>query len=62
MTTTEAELQQRLRVEQRKLDAVRELGRVLGATLDLDRLLVVLLEKLTELLDAERATIFLVTD
>lgn len=62
MTTTEAGLQQRLRIEQRKLDAVRELGRVLGATLDLDRLLVVLLEKLTELLDAERATIFLVTD
>jgi signal transduction histidine kinase len=62
VTTTEAELQQRLRVEQRKLDAVRQLGRVLGATLDLDRLLVVLLEKLTELLDAERATIFLVTD
>jgi signal transduction histidine kinase len=53
------ELQQRLRVETRKLDAVRELGRVLGATLDLDRLLVVLLEKVTELLDAERATIFL---
>src|SRR5581483_7357456 len=45
--------------ETRKLDAIRELGRVLGATLDLDRLLVVLLEKLTELLDAERATIFL---
>src|SRR5579862_1523473 len=53
------ELQQRLRSETRKLDAVRELGRVLGATLDLDRLLVVLLEKVTELLDAERATIFL---
>lgn len=62
MTTTETELQQRLRIEQRKLDAVRQLGKVLGATLDLDRLLVVLLEKLTELLDAERATIFLVTD
>jgi signal transduction histidine kinase/putative methionine-R-sulfoxide reductase with GAF domain len=56
------DLEQRLRVETRKLDAVRELGRVLGATLDLDRLLVVLLEKVTELLDAERATIFLVSD
>ena len=55
-------LQQRLRVETRKLEAVRELGRVLGATLDLDHLLVVLLEKVTELLDAERATIFLKTD
>ncbi len=56
------DLQQRLRVETRKLEAVRELGRVLGATLDLDRLLVVLLEKVTEILDAERATIFLVSD
>jgi signal transduction histidine kinase len=57
-----SELQQRLRVEQRKIDAVRELGRVLGATLDLDRLLVVLLETVTQLLDAERATIFLTRD
>jgi GAF domain-containing protein len=56
------DLQQRLRVEQRKIDAVRELGRVLGATLDLDRLLVVLLETVTQLLDAERATIFLASD
>jgi len=56
------DLQARLRVEMRKLEAVRELGRVLGATLDLDRLLVVLLEKVCELLDAERATIFLATD
>jgi signal transduction histidine kinase len=56
------DLQQRLRVEQRKIDAVRELGRVLGATLDLDRLLLVLLETVTQLLDAERATIFLTSD
>jgi signal transduction histidine kinase/putative methionine-R-sulfoxide reductase with GAF domain len=56
------DLEERLRVETRKLEAVRELGRVLGATLDLDRLLAVLLEKLTEILDAERATIFLLTD
>jgi signal transduction histidine kinase len=60
--TNPAELQARLRVEMRKLAAVRELGRVLGATLDLSRLLVVLLEKVCELLDAERATIFLVDD
>jgi signal transduction histidine kinase/putative methionine-R-sulfoxide reductase with GAF domain len=53
------DVQHRLRVETRKLEAVRELGRVLGATLDLDRLLVVLLQKVTELMDAERATIFL---
>ncbi len=55
------DLQQRLRVELKKADVVRELGRVLGATLDLDRLLERLLEKVTELLDAERASLFLVT-
>jgi signal transduction histidine kinase len=56
------DLLQRLRVEVKKLDAVRELGRVLGATLDLDNLLAKLLEKVTEILDAERATIFLVDE
>jgi signal transduction histidine kinase/putative methionine-R-sulfoxide reductase with GAF domain len=55
-------VEQQLKREQRRLHAVRELGRVLGATLDLDRLLVVLLEKVTEILDAERATIFLTSD
>ncbi|MSP62850.1 MAG: GAF domain-containing sensor histidine kinase [Myxococcales bacterium] len=55
-------LHSRLRVEQRKLEAVRELSRALGATLDLDRLLVLLLNKVTELLDAERATLYLVSD
>jgi signal transduction histidine kinase len=65
MTSTRIEsvpdLEQRLRVELKKADAVRELGRVLGATLDLDRLLERLLEKVTELLDAERASLFLLT-
>src|SRR5258706_6573325 len=56
------DLEQRLRVELKKADAVRELGRGLGATLDLDRLLERLLEKVTELLDAERASLFLLTE
>jgi signal transduction histidine kinase/putative methionine-R-sulfoxide reductase with GAF domain len=56
------DLHSRLLVEQRKLDAVRELSRALGATLDLDRLLLLLLDKVTELLDAERATLYLVSD
>ncbi len=56
------ELHARLAVEQRKLAAVRELSRALGATLDLDRLLVLLLDKVTEIMDAERATLYLVSD
>ncbi len=59
---TTPDLEQQLRIEKKKIAAVRELGKVLGATLDLDRLLVVLLEKVTDLLDAERATIYLVSD
>ena len=62
LSAVSSDLEQQLRVERKKTEAVRELGKVLGATLDLDRLLVVLLEKVTELLDAERATIYLVTD
>jgi signal transduction histidine kinase len=61
-SANEITLQQRLRVETRKLEAIRELGRVLGATLDLDRLLLVLLETVTAILEAERATIFLVSE
>src|SRR6185312_5978635 len=61
-TAPSVDLEQQLRIEKKKIAAVRELGKVLGATLDLDRLLVVLLEKVTDLLDAERATIYLVTD
>src|SRR5262245_36440761 len=57
-----SELHARLLVEQRKLEAVRQVSRALGATLDLDRLLLVLLDKVTEILDAERATLYLVTD
>ncbi len=56
------DLAARLRAEQRKLGALRELQRALGATLDLDRLLALLLDKVTDLLDAERATLYLVTD
>jgi signal transduction histidine kinase/putative methionine-R-sulfoxide reductase with GAF domain len=57
-----SDLEQQLKIKRRKVEAVRQLGKVLGATLDLDRLLAALLEKVTELLDAERATIYLVTD
>jgi signal transduction histidine kinase/putative methionine-R-sulfoxide reductase with GAF domain len=57
-----SELHARLRIEQRKLEAVRELSRALGATLDLDRLLLLLLDKMTEILDAERSTLYLVHD
>ena len=45
--------------EQRQLQAIRELSRIMRATADLDHLLVLLLRKVTQILDAERATVFL---
>jgi signal transduction histidine kinase len=45
--------------EQRQLQAIRELSRIMRATVDLDHLLVLLLRKVTQILDAERATVFL---
>ena len=54
------DLEQRLRIELRRTDAVRELAQVLGATLELRPLLESLLTKVTQLMDAERTSLFLV--
>ena len=51
-----------LRREQRISRALREVGTALGATLDLDELLELILAKLTELLEADRATLYLLDD
>jgi signal transduction histidine kinase len=51
-----------LRREQRVSRALREVGTALGATLDLDELLELILDKLTELLEADRATLYLLDE
>jgi signal transduction histidine kinase len=51
-----------LRREQRISRALREVGTALGATLDLDELLELILAKLTELLEADRATLYLLDE
>src|SRR6185369_2316305 len=51
-----------LRREQRVSRALREVGMALGATLDLDELLELILEKLTELVEADRATLYLLDE
>jgi signal transduction histidine kinase len=51
-----------LRREQRTSRALREVGTALGATLDLDELLELILAKLTELLEADRATLYLLDE
>jgi signal transduction histidine kinase len=51
-----------LRREQRISRALREVGMALGATLDLDELLELILDKLTEVVEADRATLYLLDE
>src|SRR5687767_6306613 len=51
-----------LRHEQRISRALREVGTALGTTLDLDDLLELILGKITELLEADRATLYLLDE
>ncbi len=57
-----AELQASLSRESRVAAALREVGVALGTTLDLDDLLELILGRLTELLEADRSTLYLVDD
>src|SRR4051812_44981216 len=57
-----AELESALAREQQITAALREVGVALGTTLDLDDLLELILEKITELLDADRATLYLLDE
>lgn len=60
--SSESELEQQLRTEQKKLLLVQEIGRALTSQLDLDQLLGLIMEKVTLLMDADRSTLYLVTD
>jgi K+-sensing histidine kinase KdpD len=56
------ELETALAREERITAALREVGVALGTTLDLDELLELILEKITDLLDADRATLYLLDE
>jgi hypothetical protein len=56
------ELELALARERRFSRALREVGNALGATLDLDDLLELILHKLTDLVEADRATLYLLDD
>ena len=58
----DTELEQKLRTEQKKLALVQEIGRALSAALDLDELLGLIMEKVTLLMEADRSTLFLVSE
>src|SRR5262245_7855569 len=55
-------LAEALRREQRVSEALREVGIALGTTLDLDDLLELILAKITELVEADRATLYLLDE
>ena len=55
-------LEQALRREQKKVALVQEVSRALSETGDLDALLSLIMTKVTELMEADRATLFLVTE
>jgi signal transduction histidine kinase len=55
-------LQARLRAEEKKLALVQEIGQALSSALDLDRLLALIMEKITILMEADRSTLYLFSD
>jgi signal transduction histidine kinase/putative methionine-R-sulfoxide reductase with GAF domain len=56
------ELESALARESRIANALREVGLALGTTLDLDQLLELILSKITEALEADRATLYLLDE
>jgi signal transduction histidine kinase/putative methionine-R-sulfoxide reductase with GAF domain len=56
------ELEHALERSERTVHALRDVGLALGSTLDLDQLLELILNKITELLDADRATLYLLDE
>lgn len=62
LTSATAELEERLERAERTARAFRDVSLALGATLDLDELLELILQKITEVLEADRATLYLLDD
>jgi signal transduction histidine kinase len=60
--TTSSSLEEKLRTEQKKLALVQEIGRALSSAVDLDELLGLIVEKVSLLMDADRSTLYLVSD
>jgi len=56
------ELELQLRAEVKKLALVQEIGKALASELDLDQLLGLIMEKITILMEADRSTLFLLSD
>jgi len=55
-------LEDALAREQKKVALVQEIGRALSSGLELDQLLTLIMEKVTQLMEADRSTLYLVSD
>lgn len=60
--TGDLDIGAQLRTERKKLALVQEIGRALSSGLDLDQLLHLVMEKVTLLMDADRSTLYLLSD
>ena len=57
-----ADLHSELERSERRVEAIRQIGRVLGSNLELDPLLAEIVDRTTDLLEADRSTLFLADD
>ncbi|MFT5432073.1 MAG: signal transduction histidine kinase/putative methionine-R-sulfoxide reductase with GAF domain [Myxococcota bacterium] len=55
-------LERELSSQRDRMNAIREIGTALGSTLNLDRLLSLIMGKITDLMDADRSTLFLLDE
>lgn len=55
-------LERALAREQEKLRALQDIGSALGSTLDLDELLILVLDRVSRLMDADRSTLYLLDE
>ena len=55
-----SDLRHELERSERRVEAMKQIGRVLGSNLELDPLLTEIVSRTTELLEADRSTLFLV--
>jgi signal transduction histidine kinase len=56
------ELEAQLRNEHKKTALVRDISRAMSSGLDLDRLLTLIMDKVTQLMEADRSTLYLLSD
>lgn len=57
-----SDLEEKVRHLETKLSSIQEIGMALGSTLNLDRLLELIMQKITQLMNADRSTLYLLDE